>query len=94
MNACFAVWAFPDREPILLPSCRTLCSHTPAHLCETSGIQDLSKRSPEQQMAAMAEAVINMGNNINQFYKDVKYRRVSLKLPCDTAQWRIMTWSA
>lgn len=44
------------------------------HLCETSAIQNLSVKNPEQQLATMAEAIIHMGQNINQFYKDVKYR--------------------
>lgn len=47
--------------------------HLP-HLCETSGIQDLSKRTAEQRLVAIADAIVSMGQNINQFYKDVKYR--------------------
>lgn len=44
------------------------------HLCETSAVQNLSAKSPEQQLAAMADAIVAMGQNVNQFYKDVKYR--------------------
>lgn len=44
------------------------------HLCETTNIQSLSSKTPEQQLAAVAEAIVSMGNNVNQFYKDVKHR--------------------
>lgn len=44
------------------------------HLCETSSIQSLATKTPEQQMAAVAEAIVSMGHNVNQFYKDVKHR--------------------
>jgi len=43
-------------------------------LCEISVVQNLSTKSPEQQLVAMADAIVGMGQNINQFYKDVKYK--------------------
>lgn len=49
------------------------------HLCETSSVQQLSKRTPEEQFAAMAEAIVTMGQKVNQFYKDVQYRCVRLR---------------
>lgn len=51
-----------------------LCVCTKEHLCETSAIQNMSAKTPEHQLAAMADAVVAMGQNVNQFYKDVKYR--------------------
>ncbi|CAM9925985.1 unnamed protein product, partial [Pylaiella littoralis] len=48
-------------------------------LCETTAIQNLSAKSADQQLAAMKEAIVNMGQNINQFYKDVKYREAVQK---------------
>ena len=44
------------------------------HLCEMSSIQSLASKTPEQQLAAVAEAIVSMGHNVNQFYKDVKHR--------------------
>eukprot|EP00903_Cladosiphon_okamuranus_P010191 g9650.t1 len=59
------------------------------HLCETSAVQNLSAKSPEQQLAAMADAIVTMGQNVNQFYKDVSYRE-AVQQATDTAQDELM----
>lgn len=58
-----------------LPAACIVCACvSQERLCETTAIQNLSAKSADQQLAAMKEAIVNMGQNINQFYKDVKYR--------------------
>lgn len=55
---------------------RYIWQHFPGHLCEVSSIQSLATMTPEQQMSAVAEAIVSMGHNVNQFYKDVKHRYI------------------
>eukprot|EP00904_Undaria_pinnatifida_P003118 jgi/Undpi1/12807/HiC_scaffold_7.g02474.m1 len=59
------------------------------HLCEVSSIQSLATMTPEQQMSAVAEAIVSMGHNVNQFYKDVKHRE-AVQHATDSAQDELM----
>ncbi|CAM9880458.1 unnamed protein product [Ectocarpus sp. 12 AP-2014] len=59
------------------------------HLCETSALQNLVGKSPEQQLVAMSDAIVSIGQSVNQFYKDVKYRE-AVQQATDTAQDELM----
>eukprot|EP00752_Nemacystus_decipiens_P016768 g15005.t1 len=62
---------------------------TTKHICETSAVENLSAKSPEKQLAAMADAIVTIGQNVNSFYKDVKYRE-AVQQATDTAQDELM----